>query len=1230
MRDAKRVAQVNAELAQLTVTTHIDISLSCDKQFFRLTSSDGRLVLRIEPSASQPEALASIVLSSRDAALKALASGGGRAALAAMLTNGDLKLRGNALFQLTTLHEELDLDSATIGQLTSLAHELLFEDYAPWVPDDAATDCMRCATPFSFRRRRHHCRRCGKLFCSACAPRPTTSRAERLCMPCAVARPTGAVRSASTPTSAPPEAPANASAAEWLLESHIENELRMIARANWLVAALAVALAGVALAMAWPSTQRQWATFAALGVLLLALRPWIYRYARVANVCCVIGFGVMATTMRVRGRPDKAQVAAWELAHRVNARYIFDSVSALGGFWVKLAQGASVFSGLPEAFNAELSRLQDAMPADPISEVHAILRAELGPRWHEVVLSIEPTPIGCATIAQVHRATLRVPAADADETSAATPATLVVEAVLKVQHPLVSERLEIDIYASQLLARLLGYVAPMLFRDLKTVVRDLAEITRGELDFRQEASNQRLGRRAVASMGLDVRVPHVFESVVTKRILAMEYVEGTRLTDIRSLDGVGEAEVRKVVLSLVQYYGATMHGPIFHCDPHPGNLLVEADGTLVILDWGQAQRLSVAERLAYARLFAGIMMEDFNVFADACANLGVPFENFETVPNSTPATMIGAMRFVLRLQKTTRRAAKEDYRALESTLGGLSDDIKSIQGGGTDLFKGPLMPFSKTIAMLVEVATLLGCALPILNLLTAEGYRYILSEGGYAHVQLLVDPDRASPFTLSLLPSQQPPARVELIASPGRSPLASPSRSPLASPGFSPLASPGRSPRHEASPQSLQGSMAALLATLQSEGIILGAQLCVLDATSGTTLVDVAVGHCTWHQPEVVTPQTVFNISEISKLLVAACVLRLVERGSIAFTTKVSGDVTLEQVLSHTAGHIEMLASGVSSFLSMLDMDAMAALAASTPPTIAPGARQQYHHTSFGWLLAHACKLAGSSLQHAWNSLMDEALGAGGASRVTLQAPGSDRPPGSAFNGAPNTPGSSTMQDGEASHPPIASGGKTMTTATMEQLLEELGYFSSVIGAGAKKDATAAERADGKVWLSMFGKPQWIEQSAYASPRARRAALPGLVAYATARDVAAVLHAVAAGRVLAAHTVDNALRSRKPPPSDLSTPTRMPLLLRGFEDSEWGLGIQIIKPPIAGRPGANGTAGKPACWGHVSANGSFAFVIAGRRPLVATMLLNRTLGQQAAERVLTVLREVAAGRGAWS
>ena len=964
---------------------------------------------RLRPQSQTPL----VELASLGAARRA--ASGGQAAALGLLASGDLKIHGDGcLDQLRSLQAALGaLDASSQQRLHALGAALLAAEFTPWVPDRDATRCMSpaCGAPFTIARRRHHCRRCGKVFCSRCAPRPPNKH-ERTCGDCArrASLPAeNAGEDAAAPSAAPQQAPSSPSTTELLLEHFIEEELFTIA---WRARAASLGLGAASLAAAW-SAPRLLFTLVAVGVLF---RRAVVRYAAVGQACAVLLLKIGATHLRSRGRSTAAQAAIWELSHRVCARYILDTVTALGGFWVKLAQGASVVSALPDAYTAELSKLQDAMPPDPLSEVEAVLRDELGAGWRQLVVALEPVPIGSATIAQVHRATLRVGGAD-------------VEAVLKVQHGGIGARLEIDIGASTLLAVLLGAVAPHLFRELGPVVREVAAITRAELDFTQEASNQLLAQQSLAASGLRVRVPRVIPAAVTRRVLGMEYVDGVRITELAAT--ASRAEVCRVVETLVRYYGVTMHGDIFNCDPHPGNLLVEhGSGDLIVLDWGQARRLGAAERSAHAQLFLSIMMEDVNLLGDACAGLGAPFADLAAAPNATPSTMIGAMRFLLRDTKESRALAKEDFTQLEGALGGLEGDLKKIQGGGSDLFKGPLMPFSKTVALLFEVSTLLGVSLPLLNILGGAGYAVLLRERGYGHVPIQLTPDRPSSFVLGGAPRLTP---------------ASPTSPAAASPAVA---------RRDGG--SLQTTMASLLAALHAEGELLGAQLCVLDGHSGACLADVAVGHRAWDEPQPVTSTTAFNLGEASKLFVALSVLRLVERGSLALASAVApGGVTLEHALAHTAGHLEFLYPAVASFAQLCDVDAMSDVAGRTPPLLPPGARQQYHHTSFGWLLERACRLAGTSVQVAWDGFAEAALGADGARRLSLRAP-----------------------DGAAAD--VAASCKKATSPRIETVLESLLVLKTLSSRAARPGASVADRVDAQVWLCLFGKPQWVEPSASA------------------------------------------------------------------------------------------------------------------------------------------------------
>jgi hypothetical protein len=145
----------------------------------------------------------------------------------------------------------------------------------------------------------------------------------------------------------------------------------------------------------------------AAALLLFAARNFLLRYYRIAWLCLVVGANTLVTTAAARGRSPPAQEAMWELTRRTNARFVYDTVASLGGFWVKLAQSSSISSALPEVYKIELAKLQDAMPADSLESVERLLAKELGPRWKERVTLDRGPPLGSATIAQV-RATVRL------------------------------------------------------------------------------------------------------------------------------------------------------------------------------------------------------------------------------------------------------------------------------------------------------------------------------------------------------------------------------------------------------------------------------------------------------------------------------------------------------------------------------------------------------------------------------------------------------------------------------------------------------------------------------------------------------------------------------------------------------------------------------------------------------------------------------------------------------
>jgi len=900
----------------------------------------------------------------------------------------------------------------------------------------------------------------------------------------------------------------------------------------------------------------------ATALLWLLLRKWLLRYAQVMWACIVIGFNIISTTWRTQGRSKQAVDAEWEMCHRINARFVFDTVVAIGGFWVKLAQGASVASPVPEAYNTELSHLQDDMPADPLCVVEATLAKELGSDWKKMVRLHDGPPLGSGTIAQVHRATLRLKRrcsiGDCGGRDENTTDTEEIEGVVKVQHPNVESQLFIDIYASSILSKLLTYLFPHLLHDMDKICKEMATITKSELDFVAEATYQTKARDTLQAAGADVVVPEVYWDLVRHGVLAMAYIDGVKITE---LAGAPQEERTRLISTLIDYYGITLHGPIFNFDPHPGNLLLEREtGRLVVLDWGQARSLEMPERIAFAKLFLATSLEDSHLFIEACQAIGFSLDAIS--PDTTPPTMIGVLRFLLRDSSPVAKS-RADFSELDGIMGRLSGEMKAIQVGVTEIFKGALLPLSKTATMLREVASRLDVSVPLLHILTRHGYSLLLRELGYGSLHVRTSLGSMGP-TLVL---EDRDGMHNVVAQ------------------VSPFCS----------------KLELALQEMQRAGDALGGQIAVLDLISGEALAEVSFGHASWLDPARVSAGTTFNILELSKLFLAVATLRLVDRGQITLDTVVSGKagtaVTLEHVLAHTAGLLDYIPDHVRTFAEMCDVDKMAKQASGMTPLLPPGVRQQYHHTAFGWLLAHACQLAGTDVRTAWADLAEAALGHGRGAHLSITTP----------------PGV------------VAGACRPMKMPTIQDFAIGLAEFDSMVTAverGEQKNATAAERADAQVMVNLVKRPHWLEPSALSSKPARHAVMPGLQAFSTARGVADALWALATDKLLRPATLAEALRSRRPTPGPMSEPSRLERhFADAFQHAEWGLGVQLFAVGADGSlvpPGASGT--KAPIWGHTSTNGSFALVLPGRRPLVAALLVNGSEGNRVAATVLKLLR----------
>ncbi|MDX2088234.1 MAG: AarF/ABC1/UbiB kinase family protein [Kofleriaceae bacterium] len=306
--------------------------------------------------------------------------------------------------------------------------------------------------------------------------------------------------------------------------------------------------------------------------------------------------------------------------HRDLARRTVQAAAQLRGGIAKLGQLASCRPDLVgPIWASELARLQDDVPPVPTEAIRACVEAELERPLAEVFATFDEAPLAAASLAQVHAATLL------DGTPVA----------VKVQVPAIEDVIEADIAALRALAGALGELPGV---DLPMLADELARSLASELDYVAEAD----ALERFATSRSSVVVPRPIRAASTARVLTMTRLEGAKL--VPWLDAASPDERARLLGALVGEVAAQVleRGDV-HADPHPGNFMVTAGGTLAMLDFGCTLELAPAERAAYARLVLAIGAADQAAAMRELAVLGFIADAPEQLVAITTA-LIGAMR----------------------------------------------------------------------------------------------------------------------------------------------------------------------------------------------------------------------------------------------------------------------------------------------------------------------------------------------------------------------------------------------------------------------------------------------------------------------------------------------------------------------------------------------------------------------------------------------------------
>jgi len=313
---------------------------------------------------------------------------------------------------------------------------------------------------------------------------------------------------------------------------------------------------------------------------------------------------------------DAASVAAAGDAPPTDGRpeeFVSD-LEALGPTFIKIGQALSTRADMvPPEYLAALERMQDDVAPVAFDEMRAVLEEELGVRVNKVFDSFDETPLGCASLAQVYRATLR------DGRVVA----------VKVQRPDITETIRNDLDALAGLAKKVDDHTD-IGRRLRFAdwVHEFRKTLLAELDYRVEAENLDRFNQHFADYP-ELFVPTPLWDLTRPRVLTMELIAGTKATD---LGGVRRTEQKLGHLASALMRGyldqVFVHGEI-HADPHPGNLLVTDDGRLALLDLGMVAHVPPKQRERLLKLlFAAVDGRGEEVANESIA-MGVRLEDFD-------------------------------------------------------------------------------------------------------------------------------------------------------------------------------------------------------------------------------------------------------------------------------------------------------------------------------------------------------------------------------------------------------------------------------------------------------------------------------------------------------------------------------------------------------------------------------------------------------------------------
>lgn len=294
-----------------------------------------------------------------------------------------------------------------------------------------------------------------------------------------------------------------------------------------------------------------------------------------------------------------------EKKFRKHAERALKTFVTLGPSYIKLGQWLSSRADLlPQPYLDVLEKLQDNVRPEPFLDVKPILERELG-SLENIFESFDPSAISGASLGQVYRARYKEK-----------------DVVVKISRPNIEEAIGQNIY---ILRKLLPLATRFIDENLRFsaegMLSQFIETVHEEMDYRIEAKNL-IQIRNNLKEDKSVIVPRVYLDRTSRHVITMEYLPGIKITDIKTLNQNNIDRAKLVYRIHRLFFKMLLRYSIFHADPHPGNISITNEGTIILYDFGMVGRLDDETRRRLVRLYLGLVDKDPVRTTDVLLELG--------------------------------------------------------------------------------------------------------------------------------------------------------------------------------------------------------------------------------------------------------------------------------------------------------------------------------------------------------------------------------------------------------------------------------------------------------------------------------------------------------------------------------------------------------------------------------------------------------------------------------